>query len=218
MYAFNPFEIQQKASSFLSLEVSSDCADKLAKYADLLLKWNSSYNLTSIDCPEDVMTLHLMDSLSLVKYLDETSSEGKRVLDVGSGGGLPAIPLAIMRPDLSVNMVDAVQKKVIFLRQCIAMCRLSNAKAFHTRIEKLEEPPFNVITSRAFASLADMVNFTTHLISSDGYWLAMKGKYPEEEIKVLPGNIEVVEIIPVDIALGKFERHLIVLRQKKVCS
>lgn len=215
MYTFNPIEIRQAASTFLSLEISQDCAVKLAKYADLLLKWNSSYNLTSIDRPEDVMTLHLMDSLSLVKYMNE-SSEIKRVLDVGSGGGLPAIPLAIMRPDLSVSMVDAVQKKVIFLRQCIAMCRLPNAKAFHSRIEKLEEPVFDVITSRAFSSLAEMVNLTTHLISSDGYWMAMKGRYPKEEINVLPTNIEVTEVIPVDIASGKFERHLIVLRQKRV--
>ncbi|MDO4936730.1 MAG: 16S rRNA (guanine(527)-N(7))-methyltransferase RsmG, partial [Sutterellaceae bacterium] len=130
-----------------------------------------------------------MDSLSLVKNLDAVPTDIKRVLDVGSGGGLPAIPLAVMRPELSVSMVDAVQKKIIFLRQCIAVCRLPNAKAFHARIEKLDEEPFDVITSRAFASLSDMVSLTRNLLKPTGYWLAMKGRYPEDEIQALPDDI-----------------------------
>ncbi len=214
MYLFDPVEIQQNSYAVLGLELTIDQANQLAKYANLLLKWNSSYNLTSIEQPSEVMTLHLMDSLSLVNNLDAVPTEIERVLDVGSGGGLPAIPLAIARPDLSVSMVDAVQKKIIFLRQCIAICRLRNVKAFHTRIEKLEEEPFDVITSRAFASLSDMVNLTKNLLKPTGYWLAMKGKYPEEEIKVLPDDIELVKVVPVDIANGKFERNLLILRKK----
>lgn len=214
MYSFDPTEIQQNSEAVLGLDLTFDQANQLAKYVNLLLKWNSSYNLTSIDQPSEVMTLHLMDSLSLVKNLDAVPTDIKRVLDVGSGGGLPAIPLAVMRPELSVSMVDAVQKKIIFLRQCIAVCRLPNAKAFHARIEKLDEEPFDVITSRAFASLSDMVSLTRNLLKPTGYWLAMKGRYPEDEIQALPDDIEVVKVLPVDIAQGKFERNLLILQKK----
>lgn len=212
MYTFDPLEIQKKSEEILGLEVPVQCAEKLALYAQLLLKWNASYNLTSIKNPEDVMTLHLMDSLSLVKNFDDLAGGRKTVLDVGSGGGLPAIPLAIMRPDLSVTMVDAVQKKVIFLRQCIALCKLTNARALHTRIEKLTGAGYGVVTSRAFASLEDMVSWTKHLLAPDGIWLAMKGKFPQEEIDALPPEIVVEKSQPVNIDQGQFERHLLVLK------
>lgn len=212
MYTFDPLEIQKKSEEVLGLEVPLLCAEKLAQYAQLLLKWNASYNLTSIKNPEDVMTLHLMDSLSLVKSFDAMADGKKTVLDVGSGGGLPAIPLAIMRPDLSVTMVDAVQKKVIFLRQCIALCKLTNARALHTRIEKLTGVEYDVVTSRAFASLTDMVSWTKHLLAPDGIWLAMKGKFPQEEIDALPPDIVVEKSQPVNIDQGQFERHLLVLK------
>ncbi len=215
MYQFDSKEIRSRASEILDLDIPENAAEKLSVYAHLLLKWNKSYNLTSINVPEDVMTLHLMDSLSLVKRFDELMGESRKtVMDVGSGGGLPAIPLAVMRPDLSIEMVDAVQKKTIFLRQCIAMCRLGNAKVHHARIEKLKIDPVDVVTSRAFASLADMVNLTKDLLKPDGYWLAMKGKYPQDEINELPADVELVNFQKVDIGENRFERHLLVLRKK----
>jgi 16S rRNA (guanine527-N7)-methyltransferase len=135
-------------------------------------------------------------------------------MDVGSGGGLPAIPFATLRPDISISMVDTVKKKVLFLRQAILELKLKNAKALHTRVEKLTHEKVDVITSRAFASLRDMTEWTRHLLRDNGCWLAMKGKVPEDEIKELSDDIEVKEIIPLTVPGGDFERHLIVLRFK----
>lgn len=211
---FDPKEIQFCAKDLLGLDLKEDSAEKLSKYSNLLVKWNATYNLTSIENPEDVLTLHIADSLALVRDLDAlVPIEKCRLMDVGSGGGLPAIPLAIMRPDLSVTMVDAVQKKVIFLRQCIAMCRLSNATAQHFRIEKMQDDKgFDVITSRAFASLKDMIDWTRHLLASNGYWLAMKGKYPQAEIDELPQDVELVSVKKVSLGSKQLDRHLLVLK------
>ena len=211
---FDPIQIRKKTEEKLGLSLSQEQAEKLSKYAQLLLKWNKTYNLTSIESPDDVVTLHLIDSLSLVQRFDDLVPQSRRVLDVGSGGGLPAVVLSIMRPDLSVTMVDAVQKKVIFLRQCIAMCRLSNARALHARIESLQEEPFDVITSRAFASLADTVRWSSHLLNDSGSWLSMKGKYPHDEIEELPENIEVTRSVDVDFTDGRIERCLLLLTRK----
>lgn len=211
---FDPIQIQKETKEKLGLQLTQDQSEKLSRYAQLLLKWNKTYNLTSIESPDDVVTLHLIDSLSLVQKFDDLVPLARRVLDVGSGGGLPAVVLAIMRPDLSVSMVDAVQKKVIFLRQCIAICRLTNARALHARIEALNDEPFDVITSRAFASLSDTVKWSNHLLRESGCWLSMKGKYPRDEINDLPEDIEVVRTVDVDFTAGRMERCLVVLGRK----
>lgn len=206
-------ELRLRAAK-MQVDLSDEQVERLAHYGELLLKWNSTYNLTSITNADDVLVLHLLDSLTLVKAFDSVVSGAATVMDVGSGGGLPAIPLATMRSDISISMVDTVKKKVLFLRQAILELKLKNAKALHTRVEKLTHEKVDVITSRAFASLRDMTEWTRHLLREDGCWLAMKGKVPEDEIKDLSDDIEVKEIIPLTVPGEDLERHLVVLRFK----
>lgn len=203
--------IQKRAMELLAMELTEDQAQKLSRFADLLIKWNASYNLTSITSPKDVLDLHLVDSLALAKCSSDLLDGSKTVLDVGSGGGLPAIPLAIVRPELEITMVDAVQKKTIFQRQAISMLRLKNIKAEHTRVEQIKDRTFDVITSRAFASLADMIHLTEHLLAPGGVWLAMKGKFPQEEVDALPQNVSISTVFTVENM--KVERHLIALKK-----
>lgn len=202
--------IQTRAQELLGLTLSENEASKLSRFAELLIKWNASYNLTSITNPKDVLDLHLIDSLALAQCSGNLLAGRKSVLDVGSGGGLPAIPLAIVRPELEVTMVDAVQKKTIFQRQAISILRLGNIKALHARVEQIREQKFDVITSRAFASLADMVNLTQHLLAPEGVWVAMKGRFPQEEIDALPKNVSVSAVFAIEKM--KVERHLIALK------
>lgn len=208
MEALEPKTIQAKAQE-MALEMQEWQAEALSFYAHLLLKWNKTYNLTSIEKEEDVLTLHILDSLSLVK---ELPFEGKTLLDVGSGGGLPAIPMAIMRPDLKVTMVDAVKKKILFLRQVILELRLKNAEACHTRVEDLGKGDFDWVTSRAFSSLKDFVELTQQWIKPSGRWYAMKGQRPDDEILELPPHIAVEFIKPLYVPNLNLKRHLVSLR------
>lgn len=147
----------------------------LGRFADLLLRWNRTYNLTAIREESEVVTHHLLDSAALVPMIAKIAPEAKTLLDVGSGGGLPAVPTALLRPDLSVHAVDTVKKKVTFLQQAQIELGLKNFRAHHARVENLRLSPFDVITSRAFASLADFTSLTEHLLKPSGVWLAMKG-------------------------------------------
>lgn len=211
MQSLGAASIQKRAMELLAMELTEDQAQKLSRFADLLIKWNESYNLTSITSPKDVLDLHLVDSLALAKCSGDLLNGSKTVLDVGSGGGLPAIPLAIVRPELEITMVDAVQKKTIFQRQAISMLRLKNIKAEHTRVEQIKDRTFDVITSRAFASLSDMIHLTEHLLAPGGVWLAMKGKFPQEEVDTLPQNVSISTVFTVENM--KVERHLIALKK-----
>lgn len=211
MQSLDAASIQKRAMELLAMELTEDQAQKLSRFADLLIKWNESYNLTSITSPKDVLDLHLVDSLALAKCSGDLLNGSKTVLDVGSGGGLPAIPLAIVRPELEITMVDAVQKKTIFQRQAISMLRLKNIKAEHTRVEQIKDRTFDVITSRAFASLSDMIHLTEHLLAPGGVWLAMKGKFPQEEVDALPQNVSISTVLTVENM--KVERHLIALKK-----
>ncbi len=208
---FQPEAIRARVQELLSIELDEEEARLLSRFAELLLKWNATYNLTSITSSEEVIDLHLVDSLALVKYADKYLNGEKSVLDVGSGGGLPAIPLAIMRPELHITMVDAVQKKTIFQRQAIAMCRLKNIEAVHARVETIKNRQFDLVTSRAFSSLSEMIRLTEHLLAPEGLWIAMKGKFPEKEIEDLPKNVRVRETM--EVKNLNFERHLIVLEK-----
>lgn len=211
MQSLDAASIQKRAMELLAMELTEDQVQKLSRFADLLIKWNESYNLTSITSPKDVLDLHLVDSLALAKCSGDLLNGSKTVLDVGSGGGLPAIPLAIVRPELEITMVDAVQKKTIFQRQAISMLRLKNIKAEHTRVEQIKDRTFDVITSRAFASLSDMIHLTEHLLAPGGVWLAMKGKFPQEEVDALPQNVSISTVFTVENM--KVERHLIALKK-----
>lgn len=190
----------------------------LGCFADLLLRWNRTYNLTAIREESEVVTHHLLDSAALVPMIAKIAPEAKTLLDVGSGGGLPAVPTALLRPDLSVHAVDTVKKKVTFLQQAQIELGLKNFRAHHARVENLRLSPFDVITSRAFASLADFTSLTEHLLKPSGLWFAMKGVVPEEEIAALPGFVRVREILPMTVPGLHESRHLIVMERNEGCG
>lgn len=203
-----------------SLEITYELsqAQALVTFCETLLKWNATYNLTTITDALSVLTLHVADSLTLVPKVKEFAPAAKRVLDVGSGGGLPVVPLAVMRPDLSVSAVDTVKKKAVFLRQAGVMCRLRNFTVYNDRVEKLSLSPFDVITSRAFASLKDMTSWTEHLLAENGVWLAMKGKLTEDEMAGLDRQKYDVTTVPLSVPGAEVERHLVVIRRRESCS
>ncbi len=198
----------------LGLPYEMSQAEALVTFCETLLKWNATYNLTTITDASSVLTLHVADSLTLVPKVKEFAPAAKRVLDVGSGGGLPVVPLAVMRPDLSVAAVDTVKKKAVFLRQAGVMCRLRNFTVYNDRVEKLSVPPFDVITSRAFASLKDMTSWTEHLLAENGVWLAMKGKLTEDEMAGLDREKYEVTTVPLSVPGAEVERHLVVIRRR----
>lgn len=179
---------------------------KLLDFRDLLLKWNKTYNLTALRDPSQAISHHLLDSLAILPHV----SSGP-LLDVGSGGGLPGIPLAIARPDLSLRMVDTVQKKTTFLQQATIQLGLKNVAVDHARVETLTGQ-YTQISSRAFAELKLFVELTRHLLAPGGRWLAMKGVCPDDEITMLPTDIVVEQIIPLHVPGLDAARHLILLK------
>ncbi|MBS0338898.1 MAG: 16S rRNA (guanine(527)-N(7))-methyltransferase RsmG [Proteobacteria bacterium] len=167
---------------------------KLLAYGDLILKWNKVYNLTALRDPAQVLTHHLLDSLSIIAPLQRQCPRATRLLDVGSGAGLPGAVIAIMRPELSVSCVDAVAKKAAFIRQVSAELGLANLNGMHTRVESMGGS-YDVISSRAFASLADFFSGSQQLLADGGVWMAMKGKVPSEEIDQLSaGTVDVFHV------------------------
>ncbi|WP_337787422.1 16S rRNA (guanine(527)-N(7))-methyltransferase RsmG, partial [Sutterella wadsworthensis] len=165
---------------------------------------------TAIRNPEEVLTHHLLDSATLVPALQRFVPGVDAVLDVGCGGGLPSVPLALLLPHVSVMGVDAVGKKAAFVNQAAIELGLKNLTARHARVERMVGT-WKAITSRAFASLADFTHLTMHLLASDGRWLAMKGVVPEDEIAALPSNVKVLAIEKLVVPGLEEERHLIVL-------
>lgn len=198
--------------SQIGLTYDDETLTRLELFAELLKKWNKIYNLTAIQNDRDILTHHLLDSAAFVPYVQKVCPLAQTVLDVGSGGGLPAIPLAIFRPDLKVAAVDAVAKKTAFLTQASIQLKLNNFSAHHARVEKLLGV-YDVIMSRAFASLKDFTEWTEHLLPSTGYWLAMKGVFPEEEVKALPSYVKVVDVFTMNVPQLVEERHLVVMQK-----
>lgn len=190
----------------LGLDLPEAACDKLLAFRDLLLKWNRTYNLTAVREPDQVLSHHLLDSLAILPRVADGS-----LLDVGSGGGLPGIPLAIARPGLQVTLVDAVQKKVSFLQQAAIELGLSNVRAIHGRIEELAGQ-YPQISSRAFSELGDFVGLTRHLLAPGGHWLAMKGVRPDAELAALPADVAIVAVEPLAVPGLAAERHLIILK------
>jgi 16S rRNA (guanine527-N7)-methyltransferase len=191
--------------------LSSPAADpRLEAYLGLLAKWNAAYNLTAVRDPAQMRVQHLADCLAVVGPLRRRlDGRPARLLDVGSGGGLPGVVLALSEPDWDVTCIDPVGKKAAFIRQVAGELVLPNLHAEHARVEALKAPPFDVITSRAFASLPDFVHLTRPLLASGGIWMAMKGKRPEDEIAALPPDIDVFHVEPIDVPGLDAERHLI---------
>ncbi|MEC5407391.1 16S rRNA (guanine(527)-N(7))-methyltransferase RsmG [Paraburkholderia sp. MPAMCS5] len=196
----------------LGLELSDAQLGKLLDYVALLAKWNAVYNLTAIRDPQQMLIQHILDSLSIVHGLAQRNP--RSVLDVGSGGGLPGIVLAIVRPDWSVTVNDIVHKKTAFQAQAKAELGLVNLSVVTGRVETLQpgaEVPakFDVIVSRAFAELADFVTLARHLVAQHGAILAMKGVRPDGEIERLPAGAHVEKIVRLNVPFLDAERHLI---------
>lgn len=197
----------------MGLDVSADAQAKLLRYLELLQKWNKVYNLTAVRDPIEMVTLHLLDSLSVLPYI-----KVKSLLDVGSGGGLPGIVLAICLPTMQVTTIDTVQKKTIFMRQVKGELGLDNLHVVHGRVESYQPAKkFEAIISRAFSELALFVNLTKHLLMQKGHWLAMKGQVPHDELATLDQDsldIKVKPIIPLKVAGLVAERHLVILEKQ----
>jgi 16S rRNA (guanine527-N7)-methyltransferase len=191
----------------LGLALPEGAEAKLLDYLALLDKWNRVYNLTAVRDAGRMVSLHLLDSLAAAPYF-----QGETVLDVGSGGGLPGIPLAIARPELRVTLVDSIAKKTAFLQQAKAELGLGNLNVVTSRVEDYRpEARFDVITSRAFSDLKEFVTLTRHLLEPGGRWLAMKGLYPNEEISVLPADVKVSADHLLVVPGLEASRHLIIL-------
>jgi 16S rRNA (guanine527-N7)-methyltransferase len=190
----------------LGLDLPDAVQHKLLAFRDLLLKWNRTYNLTALRDPEQVVSHHLLDSLAILPHVG-----GGALLDVGSGGGLPGIPLAIARPELAVTLVDTVQKKTTFLQQAAIELGLKNVAVHHARVEEMRGQ-YAQISSRAFADLARLVGLTRHLLEPGGRWLAMKGVRPDDEIAALPAGVAVAAVVPLTVPGLDAERHLLILK------
>ena len=202
------------AAADLKLQLSESQSDALVRYARLLLRWNSVHNLTAIETPARVLSHHLLDSLSIVPEVQRIAGDrSMQILDVGAGGGLPGIPLAIAAPKLHVTLIDKVQKKVAFLTQAKLELGLDNLTCVHARVETLQaQPPFDLIVARAFSSLAEFVVLTRHILAPNGWWCAMKGGLPRDELDELKRSIFDVRIGPVvklRVPHLNAERHLI---------
>jgi 16S rRNA (guanine527-N7)-methyltransferase len=195
----------------MQLDLSGDKIAKLMDYLALLFKWNAVYNLTSLRDPMQMVTHHLLDSLAAVPAF----ADAKNVLDVGAGGGLPGMVLAICRPDMKVAMIDTVHKKTAFLTQVKAELGLTNVTVYTKRVEQLEvkaagaPEPFDVITSRAFADLSDFVNWSGHLLADGGQFIALKGVAATDEQQRVPAPWKITELRPLKVPKLDAERHLV---------
>jgi 16S rRNA (guanine527-N7)-methyltransferase len=194
----------------MHLDVSPAQQDKLMDYLALMFKWNAVYNLTSLRDPMQMVTHHLLDSLAAVPAF----TKAHNVLDVGSGGGLPGIVLAIVRPDMKVSMIDTVHKKTAFLTQVKAELSLTNVTVYTARVEQLQvSDKFDVITSRAFADLSDFVNWSHHLLADGGRYIALKGVAPKDEQGRLPAEWKVTGLEPLQVPKLGAERHLVYIER-----
>jgi 16S rRNA (guanine527-N7)-methyltransferase len=196
----------------LGLDLSVSQQQQLLDYMGLIQKWNKVYNLTALRDLTDMLTHHVLDSLTAVAPLRRhTQGQSIRVLDVGSGGGLPGVVLAICMPELTVTCVDTVAKKAAFVQQVAASLRLPNLRGIHARVESLTEP-YQVICSRAFASLPDFVTWSRSALAEGGVWMAMKGKHPHDEIAALPPETQVFHVEPLTVPGLDVERCMVWLK------
>jgi len=185
--------------------------EQLMDYLALMAKWNGVYNLTSLRDPMQMVTHHLLDSLAAVPAFEGVKS----VLDVGAGGGLPGLVLAIARPDMQVSLIDTVHKKTAFLTQVKAEIGLANVTVYTMKVQDLKAGPFEVITSRAFADLSDFVNWSGHLLAEGGRFIALKGTAPAEEQQRLPQEWKVQELRPLRVPKLEAERHLVFIERNR---
>jgi len=210
----------EQACVDLALTASNKQKNQLLEYLSQLLKWNKTYNLTAIRDPEQALIQHVFDSLAVIKpiteYFFEQQIKQATILDVGSGAGLPAVILGIMLPTSLICCVDPVDKKMTFVRQAIGILKLSNVEAIHNRVENLECGPYDVVISRAFASLEDFAHLAGNKVKTKGLLLAMKGKHPQEEIENLEKqtNWIVEKVEPVKVPQLDAQRCLVWMKDK----
>ncbi len=213
----HPLEAGLRAGvASLGLELTEAQVQTLLAYQDWVAKWNRVYNLTALRDPQEMLTHHLLDSLAVVQPLRRhLAQRGQgaqpRLLDVGSGAGLPGVVLAITCPELDVSCVDTVAKKALFIQQVAAALRLPNLHGVHARVETLTQP-FDVVTSRAFASLVDFTQWSAGALAGQGVWMAMKGKQPSDELAGLPKDISVFHVEQLQVPGLDVERCLVWMR------
>ena len=198
----------------LGLALTAGQRRQLLDYLDLLQKWNRVYNLTAVRDPHEMLTQHLLDSLAVIAPLRRhTGGASCSLLDVGAGAGLPGVVIAIACPEIRVDCVDAVAKKAAFVQQAAGTLQLSNLRGLHDRVERLGGP-YDVITSRAFASLADFVSWSGAALAPQGVWLAMKGRRPDQEIAALPPEVEMFHVEQLRVPNFEGERCLVWLKRR----
>jgi 16S rRNA (guanine527-N7)-methyltransferase len=203
-------QVLENGVTDLKLELTKEQQGKLLDYLALLNKWNHVYNLTAVRDPMEMMTLHVLDSLAAVAAFEGAQN----VLDVGAGGGLPGMVLAISRPDMKVSMIDTVHKKTAFLTQVKAELGLGNVTVYTKKVQDLQvKTPFDVITSRAFADLSDFVNWSGHLLAEGGRFIALKGTAPADERERLPEPWKVSQLQALQVPGLEAERHLVFIRK-----
>jgi 16S rRNA (guanine527-N7)-methyltransferase len=196
----------------LGLSLSDDQIAQLLAYLDWIAKWNRVYNLTAVRDPADMLTHHLLDSLAVIAPLNrQRGSRAIRLLDVGSGAGLPGVVIAICCPDAQVDCVDTVAKKAAFIQQVAVALRLPNLRGLHARVESLTEP-YDVVSSRAFASLVDFITWSRQALGQGGVWMALKGKHPGDEIAALPSDVAVFHVEPLVVPGLDAERCVVWIR------
>ena len=201
----------------LGLTLSAGQREQLEAYLALLAKWNKTYNLTAIREPRRMVTHHLLDALAVVPHLPRTA--GLRMLDVGSGGGVPGIPLAIARPDMHVVMIDSNQKKAAFLMQAAIELRLPNVESHAVRVEDyVPHAPFDIVISRAFSDLAAFATVAAGQLAANGKMFAMKGVHPDEELALLPPEFVVVATPALKVPGLDASRHLIIMQRKQALT
>lgn len=199
----------------LGLAVDPIRLSGLQSYVDLLMKWNKVYNLTAIRNPKEAWSHHIFDSMAALASMQKFQSGASTVLDVGSGGGLPGVVWAQMEDSLHVTCIDAVAKKVAFIQQVANALPALNGRlaAVHGRVQD-HALQYDIVTSRAFSALNDFISWTRHTLKPDGYWVAMKGKWPEAEVAELPDNVEVFHVEQLVVPMLDEDRCLIWLRPK----
>ncbi|GAB4306009.1 MAG: 16S rRNA (guanine(527)-N(7))-methyltransferase RsmG [Methylophaga sp.] len=194
----------EKGCKALSIDLSADQQQQLLDYVALLVKWNKVYNLTSVREPAAMLSRHILDSLSILPYL-----EAATLLDVGTGAGLPGIPVAIARPDCQVTLLDSNSKKTRFLQQVKAELGLHNVTVVHGRVEQVSLPKFAIITARAFASIDDIIKLAGQHCEQNGRLVLMKGVYPEEELQFDASGFRLQDVVSLSVPECEGERHLV---------
>ena len=209
-------ELEEKLESGLkelNIKLDKEKINQLIEYIFILKKWNKVYNLTAIRDIEQMMTHHLMDSLSIIPWVKDC----KKILDVGSGGGLPGLVIAVSCPQVMVEMIDVVSKKTSFIRQAVIELGLKNTKVHTGRVEDLQlDYRFDGIVSRAFSSIKDFIALSSHLLAENGSFYAMKGLIPESEVSNLDTRWKVKDTIALSVPYLAAQRHLIIIQRNKV--